>query len=86
MTRSEQKALWLLESKRSIMELEARFLLDIKRRGLKPSPAQFRRWWRRKRREAPLTALEMNFLIKAIYSFEVEDMLNNRNPLSDYLS
>lgn len=52
MTRNEQIEHWKLEAIRPRLEVQARFLLELQRRGLRPSQVQFTRMWRRKRVEA----------------------------------
>lgn len=79
--REHQRTVWRLEAERPRLEVRARFLLELKRRGLRPSPATFARWWRRKSWEVELTTRELDYLMKAEGFYAIVDALNQPSPL-----
>ncbi len=81
MTRDEQQNLWTLEASRPRLEVLARFLLEIRRRGARPSQATFSRWWRRKSREVRMDLDALNSLIMSRCFFQIQDALNKRSIL-----
>ncbi len=79
--RARQIAAWELDADRPRLEVLARFLLEIQRRQLRPTPILFARWWRRKRREVRLTSRAFDALLKAVWVFPIEEALTSRFPL-----
>lgn len=85
MTRTEQIELWKLEAIRPRLEVQARFMLELQRRGLRPNQVQFTRMWRRKRVEAHFHIKHTDFLLKAHYLFPLHDMMNHQTILMSRL-